>query len=96
MDFALMSGKKKTSFEFGCTLCATLFAIICFSRASTLFFHRREMIMHHLLQQRPIGDNENENENQNPNGDFDEGRKGWKPCGRSPRQVTKRLSKLQF
>lgn len=28
MDFALMSGKKKTSFEFGRTLCATLFAII--------------------------------------------------------------------
>lgn len=47
--------------------------------------------MHHLLQQRPIEDNENENENQN--GDFDEGRKERKSCGRSPRLETKRLSK---
>ena len=35
--------------------------------------------MHHLLQQRPMKDNENENENQN--GDFDEGRKERKSCG---------------
>lgn len=45
MDFALMSGKK-TSFEFGCTLCATLFAIICFQERHLSFFTEEELIMH--------------------------------------------------